>query len=145
MVRLRELTNVGALCRLVIAVSAPCDIFFILGVLVEELLFFELELIVTQLLQGASATVAYLALAAFNLTFPLGDSIAHALFIKATRTASLFGLVLNNSIGTGALFITSVALSNGFALCVKILCFGSLIFTRIRCSKRCSGHGANNC
>ena len=135
MVRLRELTDVGALCRLVVAVSAPCDIFFILGVLVEELLFFELELVVTELLQGACATVAHLALAAFYLTFPLGDSIAHALFVKATRTASLFSLVLDNSIGTGALFITRVALSNGFALCVKILSFGSLIFTRVRCSE----------
>ena len=135
MVRLRELTDVGALCRLIVAVSAPCDIFFILGVLVEELLFFELELVVTELLQGACATVAHLALAAFYLAFPLGDSIAHALFVKATRTASLFSLVLDNSIGTGALFITRVALSNGFALCVKILSFGSLIFTRVRCSE----------
>ena len=114
---LRELVDVSALCRLVIAVSAPCNIFFVLGVLIEELFFFELELVMTELLQGGCATVTHLALATFNLTFPFRNGFSHASFVQVTRTASLFGLTLKNLIGTGALFITRITLSNGLALC----------------------------
>ena len=142
---LRELVDVSALCRLVITVSAPCDIFFVLGILVEEQLFFEQELVVTKLLQGACATVTDFALATFYLTFPFGNSVTHALFVKTARAASLFGLVLCNFIGAGALFIARVALSNGLALCKQFLSFVRFFFTRIRCSKRCSNHGANDC
>ena len=146
-VGLRILTDVCALGRLVITVGTPGHIFFVLGLDIQELLFFEHELVVTQLLESAGTAVRKLALTGFALgeLFPLGNSLLHAFFIKAAGTASLFGLVLDDLIGIGALFITRFALSDGLALGKHFFRFASLFLTRIRCGKGSSDKGAHHC
>ena len=129
-ISLRKLVDVGALCRLVIAVSAPCHIFFILGVLVEEVLFFELELVMAQLLESGCATLVLLALTVVYLLFPLSNGIFHALFIEATGTASLFSLVLQHLVRVGALGLFR-ALRHGLTLGRQFLGFIDFVFTRI--------------
>ena len=135
---LRKLVNVRALGRLVIAVGAPCHVFFVLALGIEEELLFQLELVVTQLLESRSATLILLTLTVVHLLFPLGNSLTHALFIKATGTASLVGLVLENLVRTGALLEFRAALLVGFALCRQLLGFGDFVFTGVGCSKRVS-------
>ena len=131
MVSLRELVDVSALGRLVIAVSTPCDIFFVLFLFVEEELFFQLELVVAQLLESGRAALVLLALTVVNLLFPLGNGILHALFVKAARTTSLGSLVLGYLIGIGALFVLGGTFLHRLALGKQILSFFCFILTRI--------------
>ena len=130
-VSLRELVDVSALGRLVIAVSTPCDIFFVLFLFVEEELFFQLELVVAQLLESGRAALVLLALTVVNLLFPLGNGILHALFVKAARTTSLGSLVLGYLIGIGALFVLGGTFLHRLALGKQILSFFCFILTRI--------------
>ena len=135
---LRELVDVCALGRLVIAVGAPGHVFFVLALSIEEEFFFQLELVVAQLLESRSTTLILLTLTVVYLLFPLGNSLTHALFIKATGTASLVGLVLENLVRAGALLKFRAALLVGFALCRQLLGFGDFVFTGVGCSKRIS-------
>ena len=134
-ISLRKLVDVCALGRLVVTVGAPRHVFFVLGVLVEEVLFFELELVVAQLLESRGATLVLLTLTVVDLLFPLPNGIFHALFVEAARTASLFSLILQDLIGVGTLGLFG-ALRHGLALRGQLLCLINFVFTRIR---RCKG------
>ena len=134
-ISLRKLVDVCALGRLVVAVGAPCHVFFVLGVLVEEVLFFELELVVAQLLESRGATLVLLTLTVVDLLFPLPNGIFHALFVEAARTASLFSLILQDLVGVGTLGLFG-ALRHGLALRGQLLSLINFVFTRIR---RCKG------
>ena len=131
MVSLGELVDVSALGRLVIAVSAPGDIFFVLFLFVEEELFFQLELVVAQLLESGRAALVLLTLTVVYLLFPLGNGILHALFVEAARTTSLGSLVLCHLIGISAFLILGRTLFHGLALGKQILSFFCFILTRI--------------
>ena len=144
---LRILADVGALGRLVIAVGTPCDIFFVLALDIQELLFFEHELVVTQLLESTGTTVGLLALTGFALSefFPLFDGLHHAVFVKAARAACLFGLIFEDLRLTHALLSLFRVLRHGFTLCGQFLDFCRLVLTRIRGSKGSSNKRADNC
>ena len=138
-VNLRTRAEVFALCRFVITVFAPRNIFFVLSHGIDLMLFFQTILVVTKLLKSTSAARALLALATVYLSTPLLNGGLHFAFIHATGTACLLSLGFQKVIGARALLIFVGAFFHRLALGEHGLRFVRLILTRICVSDTCKG------